>query len=176
MSKPPPNRREGRKILINAIKTRDIAAVKTTLSHMPELINATNSHHHTPLDDAVLTGCIDVVAVLLEHGATGSRAMASAAWMGHEDIADLLVHHGFPMTACAAAGLGRLPNRANVNERDGRQATPLHHAARGNHTKVISFLLDHGADLHAQDKHGQKPIDYAGKNRSLEAVKMLSES
>ncbi len=177
MKRPPPkNRREGRKILMEAIKSGDVAAMKEVLVQMPELVHARNSHHHTPLDDAVLTGCTKVVEVLLENGADGSRALANAAWMGHRDIADLLIRHGCEVTACAAAGLGRLPNKSAVNERDGRQATPLHHAARGNHPHVITFLLEHGADLHAHDRHDHHPISYAVENRSLEAAKALLEN
>ncbi|MGH9520538.1 MAG: ankyrin repeat domain-containing protein, partial [Terriglobales bacterium] len=53
-------------------------------------------------------------------------------------------------------------NPAVVNSRDKMGETPLHLAAKSDHSDVVEFLLDHGADVNARDSNGGfTPLDLA---------------
>ncbi|TNN16626.1 Ankyrin repeat domain-containing protein isoform 2 [Schistosoma japonicum] len=52
-------------------------------------------------------------------------------------------------------------NKASVNIWDANGTTPLHLAAKGNHPRVVKFLLMSGADVNRQCRSGVKPIDLA---------------
>lgn len=64
-----------------------------------------------------------------------------------------------------------------------RRSTPLHYAADGfitcpawdarRQVETLQCLLDHGAELHAQDKNGATPLHRAVRTRSAAAVKFL---
>lgn len=48
---------------------------------------------------------------------------------------------------------------ANVNEPDSdRGNTPVHWACAGGHLDAIELLLEYGADINAQNKHGRTPL------------------
>ena len=56
---------------------------------------------------------------------------------------------------------------AQATSIDDRNCTPLHFAADGGHLAVVTFLLDHGADLESRDVDGDTPLHWAavaGKN------------
>lgn len=44
------------------------------------------------------------------------------------------------------------PLNVNCHASDGRRSTPLHLAAGYNRHRVVTLLLQHGADVHAKDK------------------------
>ena len=46
----------------------------------------------------------------------------------------------------------RISLGANVNARDEYDQTPLHFASENGHLSVVEYLLDHGADIDAQDE------------------------
>jgi len=51
--------------------------------------------------------------------------------------------------------------------------TPLHRAAEHGHTKVISLLLDRGANIHAKNSWGSTPLHPAAWNGQTETVTLL---
>lgn len=171
----PMNRRQARKALMDGIKAGDIQAMAAVLDQMPDLVNAPNAHCHTPVGDAVLTGNCEVVGFLIERGGDGRGLVRNAAWMGDRAMADLLMEQGGILSGCDAAALGLVDRVRSdqVRERDGRQATPLHHAARHDQVAVIKMLLDSGAEMHAQDKHGHDALSYAVENKALGAARTL---
>ncbi len=52
----------------------------------------------------------------------------------------------------------------DVNEKDPGGNTALHGAAWIRSSKIIQFLVDHGADVHALNKKGQSPIYIAQRD------------
>ena len=53
-------------------------------------------------------------------------------------------------------------NAGFINEKDEEGATALHYAAFGGHRKIAQFLLEHGANINAQDaKFGATPAGWA---------------
>ena len=49
----------------------------------------------------------------------------------------------------------------NVNERDGKRATPLHYAAKSGEQMLLRFLLDNGAHVDATSGSGETPLMWA---------------
>jgi len=68
---------------------------------------------------------------------------------------------------------------ADINQNGGpRGETPLHTSARRNWQNVVTFLVENGADLYAEDANGLIPLDYAtGKadTQSLGAFDVIGE-
>ena len=53
-------------------------------------------------------------------------------------------------------------NAGFINEKDAEGATALHYAAFAGHRKIVEFLLEHGANINAQDgKFGATPTGWA---------------
>ena len=77
---------------------------------------------------------------------------------------------------------GANPNAATNH----RRSSPLHYAADGfitgpdwdakRQVATLRCLLDHGADLHAQDKNGATPLHRAVRTRCAAAVKYLLQA
>ena len=54
-------------------------------------------------------------------------------------------------------------------------ATPLHLASREGRLEVACMLIEHGADMEAQDKHGETPLHLALRNGQLKVAGTLIE-
>jgi tankyrase len=63
----------------------------------------------------------------------------------------------------------------NINCRDslGRNSTPLHLASGYNNLDVAEYLLEHGADVNAQDKGGLIPLHNASSYGHLDVAALL---
>jgi ankyrin repeat protein len=53
--------------------------------------------------------------------------------------------------------------------------TPLHQASQSGSLEVARLLIDHGADLEVQDKHGNTPLHEASMSESVEIARLLLE-
>ncbi|CEJ82045.1 hypothetical protein VHEMI02137 [[Torrubiella] hemipterigena] len=92
---------------------------------------------YTALYDAAAHNHVDVMAVLLEHGADaastpygGLSALHIAARNGHTEAASLLLDHG-----------------ANIDAVERCSTTPLLDAVSNNHLAMIELLVDRGANM-----------------------------
>jgi len=63
-----------------------------------------------------------------------------------------------------------LAQGAEVNTRNAHGWTPLHVAAAGGDPAVITLLLQHGADIHAQSHIGTTALDNATTRGGRKAV------
>ncbi|MFP3028721.1 MAG: ankyrin repeat domain-containing protein [Wolbachia sp.] len=61
----------------------------------------------------------------------------------------------------------------NINEKDEKGETVLHHAVEISDCKTVKLLITKGADINARDKKGYTPLHCAVFARSLENVKVL---
>jgi hypothetical protein len=119
----------------------------------------------SPLHWAAAYGFVDVVKILLEHGADvnprnvdGITPLHLATVAGHVDVARILLEHG-----------------ADVNTKNEDNQTPLHYAAIEGHAVVARLLLEHGADPSIRDRDGKTPLDIARKKKHKEVVRVIEE-
>ncbi|MEQ2252900.1 hypothetical protein ILYODFUR_026646, partial [Ilyodon furcidens] len=85
---------------------------------------------------------------------------------GDTDIQDLLRGDAALLDAAKKGCLARVqklcsPDNINCRDTQGRNSTPLHLAAGYNNLEVAEYLLEHGADVNAQDKGGLIPLHNA---------------
>ncbi len=81
----------------------------------------------------------------------GLTALAVAAHYGHLDVVQLLLNFGADINALSNSKVSYIPSN-----------TPLHAAIAGTKSmKVITFLLDQGANVHIPDSSGYTPLQIA---------------
>jgi ankyrin repeat protein/truncated hemoglobin YjbI len=147
-------------------------------------------HPVTPLHYAVDGGSVGAVTLLVEAGAdarsTGGRLLTSAARQGAIQIVRLLLDHG--ADASEAESLGPLGNDRtigallvangfdlNVPIRDRETLlTMACRADKGEHPETVAALLDLGADPNAPNSKGRTPVAIAmsaGFDRTITLLK-----
>jgi len=91
----------------------------------------------TPLIEAASNGFVDIVKLLLQHGANvnaqssvGHTSLHRACSSGYDDVVELLIQHN-----------------ANLEHQNENGHTPLMDAASNGHVKVAKLLLDAGAGI-----------------------------
>ncbi|XHG06246.1 hypothetical protein AWENTII_009451 [Aspergillus wentii] len=64
------------------------------------------------------------------------------------------------------------------NARDSKGYTPMHWAVHGDHNtaQTIRALIQHGADICAQDNNGHIPLFYASQRGDIESVQLILET
>jgi ankyrin repeat protein len=117
----------------------------------------------TPLQRAAYGADIDMMRLLLEHGAdlslanvngvTPMIALSNPGGSRNRNKSEQTVMQGLALLMQAGA---------DINQHGGINGeTPLHTSARQNSLEVVKFLVAQGADLHAKDRNGLIPLDYA---------------
>jgi serine/threonine-protein phosphatase 6 regulatory ankyrin repeat subunit B len=118
-----------------------------------------------PLHEAARCGHLEVVALLLDHGARADAAadpfgvspLMLAVENGHLEVARYLLRRG------AQVGARNRLNGQGV----------LHLAAAQGNLCMIGALISAGAGVFMEDRHGQTPRDHAARNRHRAAEKAL---
>ena len=112
------------------------------------------------LDVAIMTGNVDDVGQVIENdpkykapSALGAP-LVEAAQVNKDEIVKLLINHGADINAHGVWGY-----------------TALHFAVQRGDVPLVTFLLDHKADVGAPDDNGMAPIVTAGAN--IEVIKLL---
>ena len=146
-----------------------IRIAELLLKHGAE-VDARSKAHLTPLHLASYVGKLEMVRLLLDHGAdpeanaegrSGEKPLHQVSYgkyRSEEDgvrVAQLLLEHG-----------------ADVNTRRKDRQTPLHTASYSGSVEIVRLLLNHGADpeANAEGSVGEKPLHIVsyGKYRSQE--------
>jgi ankyrin repeat protein len=158
--------------LQDAIRYENKGVIRSLLSHDAIDIDAENCGLGTALQVALAEDRVDMVHLLLEHGADvnvngrdgrGERLgfpIALAAKNASKIMVQLLVEHG-----------------ANINATGGKTESALSAAIRNDDLEMLKWLLENGADLrHATvDEHDSNSylFDIAGRAGSERALEFL---
>ena len=155
----------------------------------------------TPLRAAAFNGRLDIVSCLVEHGADvnarddgGNTPLMATCYNGHMNVATYLVEHGAKIhlqdedgDTClhhAAEGgnvevvskllvVGAKENPDYVNARNNSGTTPLMETCSYGNMNVATYLVDHGANIHLQDKNGNTCLHFAAEKGHVEVVSKL---
>ncbi|XP_060698354.1 poly [ADP-ribose] polymerase tankyrase-2 isoform X3 [Hemiscyllium ocellatum] len=148
------------------------------------VVNVADLWRFTPLHEAAAKGKYDICKLLLLHGADPTKKNRDGNTAldlikdGDTDIQDLLSGDAALLDAAKKGCMTRVKKLCtadNVNCRDtqGRHSTPLHLAAGYNNLEVAEYLLQHGADVNAQDKGGLIPLHNAASYGHVDVAAML---
>lgn len=124
-------------------------------------IETLDSANRTPLCAALLFGQDEIVKVLLEAKANVNVFMkiGSTLYLCEEYT---LLYFTLMKNDMKTAKL-LLDFRANINEYNSSQETPLRHAIMAENRTVLKFLIDHEAWIHANDKNGRSVLDRSSR-------------
>ena len=131
-------------------------------------VNAVNNDGGRPLHYAAVYGRVDIVQLLVDHGAhtnvvdkNGNTPLHLACKYGSIKSARLILSSG--ASSCASNNDGK---------------TPLHYAAGGQTecVELCDILLTHDADIHAADNDGNQPLHLACKYGSIKSARLLLSS
>jgi uncharacterized protein len=89
------------------------------------------------------------------------NALAKAGRPYYFYVIKLLIDNGADVNAKTVAGL---ETRAFMRDVRTKAETPLHRAAAYADEKVISYLIDHGADKTIKDANGDSPLSWASEH------------
>ena len=134
-----------------AVRDNNINKVRTLLRGKTD-VNARYRNGDPLLYYAVMKGYIDIVKLLLEHGADANAhdrfinwgPLHIAAQSGNIEIVKLLLEHG-----------------ADVHDSAGNGDTPLHNAVISNKIETAMLLLEHGARVNARNIWDRTPFHYS---------------
>jgi len=168
--------RDGRSVLLMAIKAQDVALVRALLDAgaKQEVPGCTDA-----LEQAITSGSTEIAAVLLDAGASlsppyGTPPLQEAIRSSSPAIFNLLLEKGAPierrftgdgelleaaLTSAEPMFLEALLDRGiDTSSRLENGWTPLHYAASSCPPSVVSRLLDAGLDPDAESADGQTPL------------------
>jgi len=151
--------------LMGAIRRNDVKRAKILLSDKSTPVEESDDQGFTPLPWAAREGMVQMVALLLDHGANpnhldswmGANAGHKAGFWGRTDVMRLLVKHGLDLNA-----------RGLYNG-----YTPLHDAVSGNHLETARVLIEAEAKTNIQGHDGKTPLDIAKENGNQDIVRLL---
>ena len=192
----------GNTALIWAIEEDSGETVKLLLEHKANL-ELTNNKGHTAFSIACGLGRLGIARLLLDKGVdvesrdpNGTSALSKACMGRSDSVVELLLKHGADVESQNAKGI--TPLACAVALWDGGRAGPLFPQAvakfnftRRNETppshwvprdmnpegqRVITLLLEHGADIEHRDVDGRTPLSHAtGSLNGPEVVTLLLE-
>ncbi|XP_016389700.1 tankyrase-1-like [Sinocyclocheilus rhinocerous] len=150
-------------------------------------VNVADLWKFTPLHEAAAKGKYEICKLLLKHGADPSKKNRDGNTAldmvkdGDTDIQDLLRGDAALLDAAKKGCLARVqklcsPENINCRDTQGRNSTPLHLAAGYNNLEVAEYLLEHGADVNAQDKGGLIPLHNAASYGHVDIASDYTDS
>ena len=106
-------------------------------------------------------GHIDIVRILLEHGADadahnkfGLTVLTSASYKGHTEIVQILLEYGANVDACYDVD----DDDADDDDVD---KTALMAASLKSHFNIVQLLIKHGANPHIKNQFGETAFTIA---------------
>ncbi len=178
--------------LYQAVQRGDLEQVDRHLYYAAD-INKAFADGRFPLHIAARYGRVVLLRLLLKHGADiaarnrdGDSALAVAILAGRTQAADVLLKAGTALDASAlllkaATRNSRdrdvlrylLKQNANIEIRDQQGNTPLLIAILQKNSRLTHHLVDHGADVNAQDSKGHSALQIARQLQLDDIVSLL---
>lgn len=156
-----------RRPLFIAVRQRQFEAVRIILDQ--GALTDTMSQGHTPIHEAAIQGDVDIMELLLSHGADvnalswdDKQPLFYAVHFGNVEVVKVLLSHEAD------------PNffSSYAAEKD-EPPTCLHLAAAKDNVEIMAALLDGGAKPDLRDSAGATPIFRSVEARSLDGVRLL---
>jgi ankyrin repeat protein len=167
----------------------DVARLKELLTQHPQLLNARASWDESAIEAAAQMAQVELVEYLLAQGAP--LDLCTAAMLGKFEIVRERIltdpqaietkgAHGLPLLYYAAItgrrGIGKLllTAGADVNAGEGLM-TALHGAALFGKARMTAWLLEFGANIHAQNYEGKTPLQLAEEKGHRDVAELLKQ-
>lgn len=139
-------------------------------------IEAKTSWGATPLDWAATMGSVGVADLLLARGASGFTLVV-AAGLGKFEHVKSIVASGVDLTTDRRRGAPESPNEDwpadSAHILRDVLSDAMYAAARNGHTRVVEYLLDHGAAIDAKGVFGATALHWAAINGHRNVVELL---
>jgi ankyrin repeat protein len=126
-------------------------------------------HRGTPLRYAVCDGSVEICRLLLENGADPNHSSIEPPIL---HLATGIREHKKKIEVLKVL----VEAQANIDALDVHKSTALHWACLSkdpDDIELITYLLDHGASVNAEDRYGRTPLHYVTETGLLDVVRLL---
>jgi ankyrin repeat protein len=178
--------------LIDAAQKNNLPEVRRLLRAGADVNGKGSILGETPLHEASLEGHVQVVQVLMEHGADieaqdcdGFTPLHCAVFFGHLAVFNELLSPGDEIqanndsngaTTCILGNKRKSRGGANIESKNNQDKTPLHLAVFDDNLVIVKALLSGGANILAADYQGRLPVHEAvGRGHSAVSKYLLRE-
>ena len=153
-----------------------------------------SENYQTPIHIASKVGSLDIVALLVQNGASveGGMPVHVAAHLGYVDFVKLMTKYGANINARGPGAWTTihyaasqtfmdmakylLQNGAEVNPKTNNGTMPIHLAAQSGCVSIMELLIKHGADVLAKGNSGNMPLHYAAYSKNIKAPQLLIDN
>lgn len=149
--------------LTDCVIRADLEGARMLLEYGANINGGDKTGESTPLIAAIEMEHIDLLELLLQHGASpntlgkqGLPVMWWASRCGNIEVVDMLLRHG-----------------GDINTNQTEEKTPLMFAAAEEQLDMLSFLIAKGADIDARDSQGHTAVMCAAVDAHPQVLEML---
>jgi ankyrin repeat protein len=124
-------------------------------------VHAQDNDHGTPLHSAAFSGMPEIARVLLDHGANVNAENKQGRTPLHQ-----VAQGTYDSQECGIAVAQLLLERVvDVHSKDKDHDTALHLAAFSGKLEIAKLLIDHGANMTAENEHGEIPLHLVSRGQ-----------
>jgi ankyrin repeat protein len=157
----------------------------------PDTLSAVDASGKTILHQAIIAGNIDAVTKILSISSPSAPlinkkdfanknsldyALERADSKTHIIIAEQLILAGGYCDHPIFAYFGPAVSSGNYNIRRNEGLAPIHHAVMGNHTGLVTFLLERNIDINIKTTSGATSLHEAVRGGNIDIITMLIKS